>query len=383
MTVRKRTDRKGKARWFIDIRFRTAGGKRRRVRQDAQPNTKDGAIAQERRMLRELQETGDVLTLAPDEEAEPEGPAPTFGDAVKLFRRKRLKTLKPSTRWGYEKRLEAFLVPRFEAVELANLGETELAALDAELVRDGLKPSTRRGIQIVFRSVMRAAVDGKLIASMPKLPSFPRVRKKVSKPMYRDDLDAIMAVCTVNTRLALGLAAYAGLRAGEVRALQWEDVDLRAEGGWLHVRRSLSNGEETTPKSGEARKVPIAAPLRTLLEAAQKAKRGKLPNVSLTKHGAVWGQAGLNQAFERAQEKAKRTGWSFHDLRRFCGTELERLGAPLSKIQEILGHAEVTTTMLYIGSGSRDLEAAMALWATPAGATVGQRENEPTQTAAE
>jgi integrase len=55
--------------------------------------------------------------------------------------------------------------------------------------------------------------------------------------------------------VAIALGALAGLRMGEVRALEVQDVDF--VDGCIHVRRALSEREVTTPKSGADRNVPM------------------------------------------------------------------------------------------------------------------------------
>jgi integrase len=64
---------------------------------------------------------------------------------------------------------------------------------------------------------------------------------------------------------ALGLAVYAGLRLGELLALDVPAVDL--EGGWIYVRRSWDPGAKqfVPPKSRKPRKVPIIDKLAKLL----------------------------------------------------------------------------------------------------------------------
>jgi integrase len=51
------------------------------------------------------------------------------------------------------------------------------------------------------------------------------------------------------------VAAYAGLRLGELLALRWRDVDFASDA--LTVERAISAGEETSTKSGHARRVPL------------------------------------------------------------------------------------------------------------------------------
>lgn len=47
------------------------------------------------------------------------------------------------------------------------------------------------------------------------------------------------------------VAAFAGLRMGEIRALRWRDVDFA--NGTLHVRASYTHNRLRTPKSGKSR----------------------------------------------------------------------------------------------------------------------------------
>jgi integrase len=375
MTIRKRVDRRtGLTHLVIDIRFRTADGRKLRYRKDAQLQTRSGAHAEERRLLVEFERTGELRNFAPEEpEQQSTSAVYTFADVLQHMRRVHLPQLKTSTRVNYEKRVALYIEPTFNRSTLAEMTPEAFAEFAAALNADGLAPSTRRGVLITLRSLLRRAVDAGMLGAMPKFPKMPRVGRKCAPPMRQEDVTALLKVVPANVALAFALAAYAGLRAGEVRALRWWDVDLRA--GLIRVRRALSHGVESTPKSGEARPVPICAPLRALLEAAPKPRKDPHARVALTKHKREWGETGLTQAFARALVKAKLTGeWSFHDLRRFCATELERLGAPLSAVQKILGHADVTTTMIYIGVVERDLHTAMALFGQKAGATPGQQQ---------
>jgi len=55
---------------------------------------------------------------------------------------------------------------------------------------------------------------------------------------------------------AVRVAAYSGLRLGELLALRWRDVDWT--GSALTISRSLSSGIEGTTKTGQVRRVPMA-----------------------------------------------------------------------------------------------------------------------------
>jgi integrase len=340
----------------IDILYQTADGKKHRFRRDAQIQTKYGAASEERRLLAELSKTGTLERIAERRDTAKVVRA-SFADAERHFRATRLPTLKPSTRITYSERLNTLFVPRFGEVSLDELNGDSLAKLDAELATEGLAPSTRRNFHIVFRSVLRTAVDAGLLASMPKMPRLPRVGRKVTKPLRRSDLEAILAKSRDNARLAFALAAFAGLRAGEVRGLRWPDVDLKA--GTITVRCSITRREESTPKSGNHDVLPIVASLRALLEAAQATREGPWANVALTAKGKPWGESGLNQAFQRARDRAGLDTWSYHDLRHFFISELFRSGVPAHVVRALARHSDLQTTQRYADLDANDLRAAI------------------------
>jgi integrase len=358
MTVRKRTARNGESRLFIEIRYRALDGRRVRFRRDAQVQTKAAAQAEERRLLAELVTTGSLA--APPDESLAEIPSASFQDAVRHYRSRKMATLKPSTRATYEHRLTDVLLPRFGHAALADLEADDLAKLDAELAQQGLSPSSRRNLHIVFRSVLQEAVQGGLLAALPKLPRLPRVGRKVVRPLHRADIDRLLRAASPKASLGCALAAFAGLRAGEVRGLRWTDVDLK--GLTLTVRRAITRGEETSPKSGDQRVIPIAAPLLALLREASSGRASPWAPVALTSAGKPWGESGLNQAFKRVQDRVGLTGRCFHDLRHFFVTELFRRGASAPAVQRLAGHADLATTQRYADMVASDLRAAVDLF---------------------
>lgn len=360
MTVRK-TTRGGEPRWVIDIMYRRINGKRGRYRRDAQVQTAASARAEERRLLAHLAQHGDLDALVAETatETEPEQHI-TFGAAVELFRQgKAITKLKPSTRTGYEEILTKRLLPKLEHRSLDAIDFSCVSAIDAELVKEGLSASRRRNVLIVVRSVLRAAVDAGKLLAMPKLPGLPKKGRKSLLTLTRAEVEAILAVSPKSWKLAFVLAAFAGLRAGEVRALRWVDVDLQA--GLLVVRHSRSKGVTSTPKSGHEREVPIAAPLREVLQHARRATPKGL--VCVTTHGQPWGESGLLQAFRRAQKKAGLSGFRFHDLRHFFVTALFRGGGSAPAVQALAGHLHLATTQKYAHLVREDLRATIGLLA--------------------
>jgi integrase len=102
--------------------------------------------------------------------------------------------------------------------------------------------------------------------------------------------------------------------------------------------------------------------LRDLLELAAKKPHRPSSPVAPTTKGNVWGEWGLRLAFQRAQTRAKLSGFRFHfhDLRHIFVTELFRGGSPAPAVQALAGHADLTTTQRYAHMVKSDLQAAIA-----------------------
>ncbi len=156
----------------------------------------------------------------------------------------------------------------------------------------------------------------------------------------------------------IGTAAFAGLRAGEIRGLWCEDD----EGGVFNVRRSVWRTIVKDSKTGEDEEdpgvVPIIQPLRLLLDRVKPAGGWLFPN---TIHGPL----DLHNLAERVIKprfQDKQLVWKgWHAYRRGLATNLHGLGVDDKTIQAILRHEDVSTTQRsYINTPSSIVTDAMA-----------------------
>jgi integrase len=219
--------------------------------------------------------------------------------------------------------------------------------LDAKLAESKLGAPTRRKVQIVLRSILcKFAVEAKLLPDAPKMPRMPKKSKKIPQVISAEQANRIIAATlTSEHRLALLLAFHAGLRGGEIRALRVDDVDL--EENVLVVDESEFRGEYGTPKSGHDRKIPLTRALRVALSEAIQG-RSRRAFVALSSHGEPWGQHGLRGMFLRVAKRAGITeGATFHHLRHGFVTALLDRGVGAHIVQELAGHADLTTTQRY------------------------------------
>ncbi len=173
----RKIERRGERTLVIDIRFRKPDGSKGRYRHDAQVQTMAAATAEERRLLANIAQYGDV------HEPKPEAPAEatpttstTFGEVVKLYKTTYMITdLKVTTRRGYGLVLDGELLPRFKDKSIVDVDGDAAAKLDLELTKEKLAKSTKNNVQIVLRSVLRFAVGRKALGAMPH--GLPRLKQ--------------------------------------------------------------------------------------------------------------------------------------------------------------------------------------------------------------
>jgi integrase/recombinase XerD len=148
---------------------------------------------------------------------------------------------------------------------------------------------------------------------------------------------------TLRNRALLELLYSTGSRISEAVGLDVDDIDTQA-------RSVLLKG-----KGGKQRLVPIGRPAVQALDAylvrgrPELARRGRgTPAIFLNARG---GRLSRQSAWQVLQDAAERAGItsnvSPHMLRHSFATHLLEGGADVRVVQELLGHASVTTTQIY------------------------------------
>ncbi len=144
------------------------------------------------------------------------------------------------------------------------------------------------------------------------------------------------------------VAAYAGLRLGELLALRWRDIDFT--GHALTVSRAMSGGVESSTKSGRVRRVPLpdqaAAALEHLSRRGDYTAPGELVFCNVL--GRPLDGSALRRRFKRARDAAGMRPLRFHDLRHTYGSLLAAGGVDLVTIQAAMGHSALSTTSRYL-----------------------------------
>lgn len=341
----RRVRRRGTTRWQIDFSYLDDAGRERRYRRDARVQTAAGARAEAARLHAVAVTTGRL---------EPKRQAPTLAGFVhNQFEALFMPRYRMSTRARYVGLLRD-LVKTLGSRRLDDIGAPEARALAAELACRAISVKPHL---VMLKTVLRAAHEVGGLDELPKLPRLYKESRKLPDCPSRDDVARMLDGATGWARVAIALAANAGLRLGEVRALEVRDVDTEQLA--LHVRRSLSENELVTPKSGHERFVPVTRMLCTVLD---EATRSKLPKarVITTAAGTTPRRSLVLRKFKALQHKLGLPGWSFHSLRHHFISELVRAGASVEAVRLLAGHSKLDVTQRYVHARAHDLRSAVA-----------------------
>jgi integrase len=265
---------------------------------------------------------------------------------------------KPSVIRAYDGSMRRHVLDDLGALKLSEIGRLELQDLADRKLAAGLDASTIRNTLMPLRVIFRRAVERGELAVNPatglRLPAVRGRRDRIASP---DEAAQLLAAVPENDRAIWATAAYAGLRLGELRALEHDDVDLEA--GVIHVRRSWDpQAGPIEPKSrAGTRGVPIVAALRAHLAAhlLRRPRRSGLvfgrteakpfdPRALAIRAGKAWTAAGLKPI-------------GLHELRHTCASIFIAAGVNAKALSTFLGHSSISITLdryghLMPGSGA-------------------------------
>lgn len=299
--------------------------------------------------------------------------------------------LKQSTRTNYKYMYNKYVRDEIGVRDIASIKYTDIKKFYIHLIRDiGFKPNSMEIIHTILHPIFTAAVCDGLIRTNPTDGVMAEIKKShdwektkrhaLTKAQQSAFIDYVATHKTFKHWLPLFTVLLGtGGRVGEIVGLRWEDCDF--EGKIIHINHNLIYRQQdsgkcefhvTTPKTKSGvRIVPMLSEVRRALlkERVRQMREGFNQTVVdgysgfifSNRYGSVLSPHCVNRAIERIYKEynAKETElakkehrkpiliphFSVHNLRhtfctRFCENETN-----LKVIQEIMGHADIETTM--------------------------------------
>jgi integrase/recombinase XerD len=238
---------------------------------------------------------------------------------------------------------------------LADVDEADIDAFVAHLRGLARAPSTVKRSLVAVRALHRfCALEGAIAADPAADVALPRVPRGVPKALTEDEVAALIGAVAGDEPLArrdraiLELLYGTGLRISELVGLSLADVDL-SDG----ILRAFGKG-------GKERLVPVGRFATRAVESwldpggrpevapERWARRGDAEALFLNTRG---GRLSRQGAWGIVRKYGDRVGLGArltpHVLRHSCATHMLDHGADIRAVQELLGHASISTTQLY------------------------------------
>lgn len=358
-----------------DYRWRTSDGKRRSIYA---------------KTLDELREKQEELMHDKTYGIRTDGKNVTINDMFELWKQVK-RGLKDNTYQNYIYMYTQFVEPEIGQLKVKNIKRSDIRRFYNMMADErGLKMSTIDNIHTVLHQVLDLAVEDYYIRSNPSdnaLKELKQVRNSDAdkrKALTIDEQKIFMDFLSKNKRYEHWKPIFevmlgTGLRVGEVTGLRWEDIDL--EERTLSVNHTLvyyNHAENgcyfgiNTPKTKAGKRIiPMLDNVREAFiqekefqkEAGISCKAdidGYTDFIFINRFGNVQHQGTLNKALRRIMrdcnqeiiEKAKNKKnivllpkFSCHVLRHTFATRLNEAGLNMKVIQDVLGHADIGTTM--------------------------------------
>jgi integrase len=235
----------------------------------------------------------------------------------------------------------------FGHLRLDEILTPEIDAFRAGLLSEKLGKKHINNLLVIISKPLRYAVDCGLISSAPKVGLLKHERPQIGA-WELDEYGAIMGAALeegIGWYVAVALCGEAGLRIGEVRELQWSDVDMKAK--TITVARQRRHSVAGTPKGRTRRTIPMTTALYSVLRQLSTIRVGYVVrNDDGTPKTDGQDAKAIQRIYKRAGVPERFGAW--HLLRHSFGAHAAMFGVNPWTLMKWMGHKRIEETMLYV-----------------------------------
>lgn len=330
----------------------------------------------------------------------PDRASATVEQAVELWlAAKKTAGVEGSTLSSYEPIARLHIIPLLGAEKLNRLTKPRIEQFKDQLVAARTMPQAIRGLshlRMIIAEAERVGLVAQNVALGVRLIKSSRHAAEIVIPTP-DEIRKLLAVATPAERPMLMMVVMTGIRASELRGMQWDQVDLK--GRVLHItRRADENNKLGSPKSKAGRrKIPLAPSLVSELREWRLRCPPNLQDlVFASSKGAIWSYSnlmnrvwwpllvragvsaplvnpadGLPEWDEETGAELVEAKYSLHAFRHAAASLWINQGIDLMRLKAWMGHAHVQTTLDTYGHLMHDHVADGALIARAEAALLG------------
>ncbi len=281
----------------------------------------------------------------------------TMGELFKSFLEYKKDKIKITTYMEYESTIK--YLDSLVNVKCNKLTIKQVEAWKQDMNGRNLTLATKQRAFSLLASLINYAIkwhqiDMTLVSKQLENFSDPNVKKKEMDFYTYEEFQKFIAVEEdLRFRCIFEIAYYCGLRMGELRALTWDNIDLKER--TITINKQIPSGPNkniiTTPKNSFSyRTIPMCEVLYNDIKALYD-ERSQYSNFELSWY--VLGENGVQPPArqiigQRKRVNAKIAGVKvirMHDFRHSCASLLINSGAKIPLVSRYLGHSRPTTTL--------------------------------------
>jgi integrase len=237
--------------------------------------------------------------------------------------------------------LKIFFTGLVSDIDVRNIESYKASRLEIPIAQITLNTHLK-----VLSCILKYGQENKLVVELPKIRRV-RVPKKTPKFLSAEEIGRVLAAARPDVLPMLQLMIFTGIRKGELRHLEWSDVDFKNR--LLHIRPK----ETWNPKTDNSeRTIPLCEPAVAALQMAQARAEKKKVKSSLVFPGRNGGPlTDIRDSLDGACKRAGVPRIHVHGLRHTFGSQMAMAGADPFAIMKAMGHADIKTTMIYVSLG--------------------------------
>jgi len=266
----------------------------------------------------------------------------------------RAAALAPRTVESYRSLLDLHIAPTIGSRKLSKLKSRQISAMLEDLIAAG-HSRTAQLVFVLLRAALKSAVRSEKIKVSPCDSVLPPRHRRADPRWWTPEELHRFAVFAQDRPFALAwqLALCCGLRRGELAGLRWSDIDQAA--GLIRIRNQRQRVGgcliDAPPKSAAGRRdIPIPPSLIPLLQRQQLLQEANAILVDIapvyvcSPDGSAIAPEQLNRALAADVAAAGVRPINLHGLRHSMATLAVSLGVSMRVLQQLLGHADYSTT---------------------------------------
>jgi integrase len=253
------------------------------------------------------------------------------------------------TQRHYSGDLKKHIFPIVADVKLRDINIRHARQIENKMLGDNKHPRTINKVLTVFKTILNDAVKSDHLLKNP-IRGYAELREppRMIKFWTKDEASRFLEYTRLDPLFSLYVTALnTGMRLGEALGLCWDKVDF--ENNQIIVSRCLGrSGLRETTKTHEARFIPMNRSARVLLESLyNKRVSDKFIFCKSSGDHLDYNHVTLRN-FKRSQVECGITKViRFHDLRHTFASHFMMNGGNIYTLQQLLGHKDIQTTMIY------------------------------------